>query len=44
MGGESGGKVAFMMLAWHWPWAALAGVLATLAIIVLIVVLSLIHL
>ena len=27
-----------MMLAWHWPWAALAGVLATLAIIVLIVV------
>ena len=38
MGGESGGKVAFMMLAWHWPWAALAGVLATLAIIVLIVV------
>ena len=38
VGGESGGKVAFMMLAWHWPWAALAGVLATLAIIVLIVV------
>ena len=27
-----------MMLAWHWPWAALAGVLAALAIIVLIVV------
>ena len=23
VGGESGGKVAFMMLAWHWPWAAL---------------------
>ena len=33
-----------MMLAWHWPWAALAGVLATLAIIVLIVAVSYTHL
>ncbi|PLS25472.1 VWA domain-containing protein [Bifidobacterium imperatoris] len=27
-----------MMLAWHWPWAALAGALTALAIVVLIIV------
>jgi hypothetical protein len=37
MGGESGGKVAFMTLTWHWPWAALAAVLISLALIVLII-------
>lgn len=29
-----------MMLAWHWPWAALAGALVALAIIVLAIVLK----
>lgn len=37
MGVNIGGKVALVTLQWHWPWAALAAVLAACAIIALVV-------